>query len=369
MKTSKYETNIDKRCLTWSVMYQADLGGYKTQYIVHMLIYFYYSVYRLLQDVFIVLHTTSLWWMPVVAICLLLIPYLRFPWLLWNLYSLSIGHHEEKSSFPFYYHYARQKHLFDLYRDFYADYFPVKLYRSAPLPPTRKYVFGYHPHGIGIRGMAICFGMQASGFAELFPGLRTTFHVTSTAFKVPLWRSHLQLMGCKSVSRTSCVAQLTSGGHDSFGMGNGVVISVGGAREAKRAHPDSMDVVVKIRKGFIRVAVETGADIVPVMAFGENDIWDRVEPNGGIRERILKFLSRFPSDFKLHQGRLSVVLPYKKPINVVVGTPITVEQQESPDPDYVDKLHGQYLQVLKQIWDDWRDDFKVNKAVEFRVVE
>ena len=29
----------------------------------------------------------------------------------------------------------------------FASYFPARLHRSEVLPPTRKYVFGYHPHG------------------------------------------------------------------------------------------------------------------------------------------------------------------------------------------------------------------------------
>ena len=29
----------------------------------------------------------------------------------------------------------------------FASYFPARLHRSQELPPTRKYIFGYHPHG------------------------------------------------------------------------------------------------------------------------------------------------------------------------------------------------------------------------------
>lgn len=277
--------------------------------------------------------------------------------------------HDEKSTFPWYYYLFRRGPVWEAYKNFYTDYYPVKLYRTTALPPTRKYIFGYHPHGIGIRGMGICFGMQASGFAQLFPGLRTTFHVTSDAFKVPLWKTHLQLMGCKSVSRAGCEAQLTSGGHDGRGMGNGIVISVGGRREAEHARPNSMDVVVKLRKGFIRLAIETGADIVPVIGFGENDIWERPETDGSLGERILKFLCRFPPHVKLHRGRFSIVLPFRKQIDVVVGFPIPVEQQDSPDPAYVDQVQAKYIAQLEKIWQDWRDHFKVDSSVVFNIVE
>ena len=300
---------------------------------------------------------------------LLFVPSIRLPWLLCMIYSFVSTRHHEQSTFPWYYHLLRRTYLWEVYKNFYTDYYPVRLYRTYELPPTKKYIFGYHPHGIGIRGMGICFGMQACGFSKLFPGLHTTFHVTSDAFKVPLWKTHLQLMGCKSVSRAGCEAQLTSGGLDGRGMGNGIVISVGGRREAEHARPNSMDVVVKLRKGFIRLAVETGADIVPVIGFGENDIWDRPENDGSLGERILKFLCRFPPHVKLHRGRLSIVLPFRKQIDVVVGRPIVIEQQAVPDEAYVEKIQSEYIAQLQEIWENWREHFKVDSSVVFKIIE
>jgi hypothetical protein len=315
-----------------------------------------------------VVHVAAVLWILPLAFLLLFVPYVRFPWLLWNIYSFATGRHEEKSTFPLYYRLLQPTRLFDMYRELYADYFPIGLYRSEPLPPTRKYVFGYHPHGAGIKGMSICFGMKATGFTKLFPGLQTTFLVMSSAFKIPLWRSYMQLMGGKSVSRASCVTQLTKSGHDGHGKGNGIIISVGGSPEADLTRPNSMDIIANKRKGFVRVAVETGADIVPVIGFGENDMWDRPEPGNGIGERILRFLIRRPPDCPLIRGRISVFLPLQKPISVVVGSPIVVEQQDHPDEDYINKLHGLYIQGLEQIWKDWRDEFGIDPAVEFKIV-
>jgi 2-acylglycerol O-acyltransferase 1 len=315
------------------------------------------------------IHVISMWWMPLLAVLILFIPEVRIPWLICMSYSLFTARNHEKSTLPLYYHLIRRTRLWDIYRSFYSDYYPVRLYRTSELSPTHKYVFGYHPHGVGIRGMGICFGMQAAGFPQLFPGLRTTFHVTSAAFKVPLWKSHLQLMGCKSVSRAGCEAQLTSGGHDGRGMGNGIIISVGGHREAERARPKSMDVVVKIRKGFVRLAVETGADIVPVIGFGENDIFEEPMHKGTFGERVWKSLCHFPSEINGEERRFSIGMPFRKPLHVVVGSSITVERQDIPDADYVNKLHGLYVQQLEEIWNDWRDQFGIGKSVEFRVVE
>ena len=62
-------------------------------------------------------------------------------------------------------------------------------------------------------------------------------------------------------------------------MGRGITIVVGGARESLDAQPRSLRLVLKRRKGFVKLAIRTGADLVPVLAFG------------GTHLRILDFIS------------------------------------------------------------------------------
>ena len=42
------------------------------------------------------------------------------------------------------------------------------------------------------------------------------------------------------------------------------------------AYPDTTDLVLKKRKGFVRIAIETGAALVPIFVFGENDLYYQV---------------------------------------------------------------------------------------------
>lgn len=159
----------------------------------------------------------------------------------------------------------------------FASYFPARLHRSEILEPTRKYIFGYHPHGIISHGAFAAFATEALGFSQLFPGITNTLLTLDSNFRIPFYRDYALKMGLASVSRESCENILSKGGPNNEGMGRGIVIVVGGARESLDARPFSLRLVLKRRKGFVKLAIRTGADLVPTLAFGENDIYDQLD--------------------------------------------------------------------------------------------
>lgn len=55
--------------------------------------------------------------------------------------------------------------------NYYRDYFPVRLIKTAQLSPEKNYIFGYHPHGVMCAGAWCNFATEATGFSKLFPGL------------------------------------------------------------------------------------------------------------------------------------------------------------------------------------------------------
>lgn len=148
----------------------------------------------------------------------------------------------------------------------FAGYFPIRLHKTHDLPPNRKYIMGYHPHGIISHGAWSAFATNALGFSEKFPGITNTLLTLNSNLRLPLFRDWILAMGLRSVSRESIINILSKGGADDKGQGRAVTICVGGAREILEAQPGSLRLVLKDRKGFVKMALETGADLVPIMA-------------------------------------------------------------------------------------------------------
>ncbi|KAI1108868.1 diacylglycerol acyltransferase-domain-containing protein [Nemania sp. NC0429] len=258
---------------------------------------------------------------------------------------------------------------------FFADYYPARLHKTHDLPATRKYIFGYHPHGIISHGAWAAFATDALGFSEKFPGITNSLLTLDSNFRIPFYREYVLSMGVRSVSKESIVNILNKGGPNGEGMGRAVTVVVGGARESLEAQPGMMRLILAERKGFVKLAVRCGADLVPVLAFGENDLYDQLQPHEyPFMHRIQMFILKawkFTLPFLHGRGIFNYdvgLMPYRRPLNIVVGAPIKVRQSSSVNMEEVNRLHGLYVAELEKLWDRYKGEFAPDRKQEMQIL-
>lgn len=259
---------------------------------------------------------------------------------------------------------------------FFASYFPATLHASVPLSPDRKYIFGYHPHGIIAHGAFLAFSTSSLHFSRLFPGITPTLLTLDANFRIPLYREYALALGLAGVSSQSCRNLLSKGGPRKDGTGRAITIVVGGARESMIATPKTLRLMIKDRKGFIKLAIRTGADLVPVLAFGENDLYTPIDSaNYPIVQKIQRMVKNATGwEAPLFYGRglgkgSWGLLPYRTPMDIVVGRPIYVGGKlESPGIEQIDRIHGLYLEGLQKMWEEWRGKFPAADGVELQLL-
>lgn len=260
---------------------------------------------------------------------------------------------------------------------YFAEYFPAKLYKTEDLPNTGRYIFGYHPHGIISHGAFAAFATEGCSFSKQFPGITNTLLTLDSNFRLPFYRDYALAMGLASVSRESCEKLLTTGGHDGKGRGRAITIVVGGARESLDARPNSLRLVLRRRRGFIKLAVRTGADLVPVLALGENDLYDQLasqqHPIIHTLQMWVKKCMGFTIPLFHARGVFNYdvgLMPYRRPIRIVVGRAIRVlPNSEHVDDRYVTRLQDKYEEELRRLFADGKRMGWVKKDLEMEIVE
>ena len=159
-----------------------------------------------------------------------------------------------------------------------ASYFPATCHRTAPLSAETPYLFACHPHGVFGVAIQSVFGTDSTGFGILFPGVKVHLLGLKPIFMIPFFREWVMLHGHATPGRNTIIGLLRN--KDS------VALAPGGAHESLDAFPGTMSLT--IRKGFVRCAMEGGASLVPVLTFGENEIYVQRENREGSKLRFLQ---------------------------------------------------------------------------------
>ncbi|KAK3095225.1 hypothetical protein FSP39_011832 [Pinctada imbricata] len=254
---------------------------------------------------------------------------------------------------------------------YFHSFFPITLVKTADLDPNKNYIMCFHPHGV-LSVSAFChFATEGSGWSKTFPGLTPYLLVLAGHFQFPFYRDYFMAGGAIEATSESMRYVLTK-----MGKGHALGLVVGGALEALEAFPGRYNLKLKNKKGFIKMALTTGASLVPIFSFGETELFTQVDnPEGSRLRNLQNWLTRY-SGFSppLFHGRGMFnytfgLMPYRRPVYTVVGAPIDVELIEKPSQEQINTLHQQYLMALTELFDKHKTEYGVPESQQLHFID
>jgi len=253
-----------------------------------------------------------------------------------------------------------------------AEYFSARLVKSCDLDPSRRYLFVVHPHGFLSTGCVLSLVTEGAGFAAAFPGIERVCCTLGATFLTPFYREWMLACGVVAVDRGTIVRHLSRGG----GERGSVVLVPGGAAEAMHAHPGVFRLVLKRRRGFVRVALQTGCSLVPTLVFGENELVPTLYvADGGGTTRLRRALLRWQT---LAKDRLGFVAPFalvpfprRARLTTVTGPPLHTDGAPLtggvPSEETVELFHARYCRELRKVYDEHKGRYGI-EGVELEFV-
>ena len=260
----------------------------------------------------------------------------------------------------------------------FVNYFPIELVNAHPeaYSSETNYVFAYHPHGIIGLGAFGAFGTNGADFSAKFPEIKDLRLLTlSQNFKVPFLRELLLFNGIASCSSKACASMLS--------RNKSIALVVGGAEESLDAAPGTYRLVLGRRRGFVRVAIQNNAHLVPVMGFGETDAFSALGAERGTPLRVFQAWSQKKLGFAipLFAGRgifnyTFGFMPFREKIVVVCGEPLDVpkmvaELKESgitAEDDVLTAVHAKYIEALKKVWDEHKNQVGITRKESLKLM-
>nr|XP_004661041.1 diacylglycerol O-acyltransferase 2-like protein 6 [Jaculus jaculus] len=257
---------------------------------------------------------------------------------------------------------------------YFKNYFPIKLVKTHDLSSKHNYIIANHPHGILSYGAFINFATEATGFSWIFPSITPFIATLEGIFWIPIVREYVMSMGVCPVAELALKNRLTK-----RGSGNAVVIVVGGASESLLCIPGSTTIILKNRKGFVRLALKTGAYLVPSYSFGENEVHNQATFPEGTWKRFLQETCQkigkkiLGLNFCTFYGRGLTkgswgFLPFNRPITTIVGEPLPIPKIKDPDKETVDKYHTLYISALCKLFDQHKVEYGYSETQELKII-
>ncbi len=179
-----------------------------------------------------------------------------------------------------------------------------------------------------------------------FPGVeRYLVGGASILFCVPLLREFLLICGVRSAERRTLRRLL--------GSGITVALNPGGNHEMTCTRHDREQIFAQRGLGFVRLAIECGAPVVPAYAFGENQLF---HTHSQLESCRLWLVRRWRIGAPIFTGRWGVpylIVPVRRAsrVTLVIGRPVEVGAPDpSPSAEKVEAVFADYVAEVARIF-------------------
>jgi 2-acylglycerol O-acyltransferase 2 len=216
--------------------------------------------------------------------------------------------------------------------------FKIKVLHSLPA----KSIHIWHPHGLSGVTPVIHNGYRISD-----PEYKQTKGVVHYFFFwIPFIKDIIRNLNAIPSDYTSIKNTLQT---------ESISIALGGAHEQKIFKSNIIDVIVKNRRGIFKIALETGTPIVPVLTYGENELFPRMDNSflecyNDYLYLLFKVRFPFPSLQSIYNWQQISDHPLE-PIHSYTGRPIYVKKIEFPSKKHIDKLRSIYISRVQELFE------------------
>ncbi len=179
--------------------------------------------------------------------------------------------------------------------------------------------------------------------------------VSSAMVNAPFLRQITHWVRCASVQKSYFRKKLRNK--------ESVVFVPGGVKEVflmDPSRPNELVLYLKKRKGFVKLALETGTPICPVFCFGLDGSFAHLIPRGPIISKVSGLMGFTPLLFFGRWG-IPFGIPRPQKIHVVVGKPIDVPLRYSVTEEDINYYHGLFLTEMQSLFEQhkvYEEDYK-----------
>lgn len=217
---------------------------------------------------------------------------------------------------------------------------------SDAVSQGRPQIFVCPPHGVFPYGNLLSMLAWPSYSGSHFLGL-----ASSAALRPPIFKQILRSIGVIDASRSSARKALEA--HP-----RAIGISTGGVAEVFETNAGHECILLKERVGMIKLAIRTGADLVPCYIYGNTKLLSCWAGEGvpGLRWVLEKISRKLGFALIFFYGRLGLPIPRRVPLLAVKGRAIRTDHLKTDDPsmETIEKVQKELIDEMQALFDRYK---------------
>lgn len=203
----------------------------------------------------------------------------------------------------------------------------------------RRFIIAVQPHGV-ISFVGLCSWVKAP---PDFRRIKTA--AASAVLRTPILKHVMGIFGLTDASAANIRRHLKQ-----EGVEGSLVLYIGGIAELFLSCPEEERLYIGQRKGFIKVALREGADVIPAYFFGNTSVLSVLK-----RGPLAALSRRLGASLTLFWGQYGLPIPRDHMLLYARGRPLGLPHIPDPTPEDVDKYHALYVAEVTRLYNKHRE--------------
>jgi len=203
----------------------------------------------------------------------------------------------------------------------------------------KRYIVAVQPHGV-ISFVGLCSWVSAP------PDLRRIKTAAASAvLHTPILKHIMGIFGLTDASAANIRKVFKNEGVD-----GSVVIYIGGIAELFKSCLEEERLYISNRKGFVKIALREGVDIVPAYFFGNTSVLSVLKhgPLADLSRKLGASLTWF-------WGKYHLPIPRDHMLLYARGKPLGLPHIPEPTNADIDKYHALYVSEVKRLFESYKE--------------
>jgi len=209
----------------------------------------------------------------------------------------------------------------------------------------KKVIVATVPHGV-ISFVGLCCWVNAPDDLR-----RIKTAVASSLLYIPILKNVMGIFGLTSASASNLKKHFKKDGVD-----GSIVVYIGGIAELFKSSRKDERLHLANRKGFIKLALREGVDILPAYFFGNTSVLTvmKTGPLANLSRKIQAALTYF-------WGKFYLPIPRDEKLLYARGRPLGLPHIPEPTQEDIDKWHAKYCEEITRLFEKYKEKVPMYK--------